>query len=1055
MSCLLARALPLALSPCFLLVLTRPIEAQVITTSTSVGPASPAPQRTPLGWTDHSAKLAGVYPYGAVYALAVNANETRVYVGEGASIAAIDPTQLHDPNQTTGVLHAGLLTRIPVDATIIQLEPDNVPGGDAEDDYLYVAGGDFGLLKVNLNSVPTSPPSTPVDCPTCAVTVLEGPAYPAQPRAIGDTVNDAWCMDVAIVDATSPTPDLLLALFSNTFVDQPIQSGPPLTQSELYVYDLATVRSATGPIAPLRTIFLDPDGPITPALRRDAMAYSIAIDGLTAYVAMGTGGILKVNPYADFNQSPPVWGPDFQSDLTSWYSGGNCASCTCTQSLSHGFFEPSARVCSVAVAGGHLYAAADDRGLIDIALNQTWAHTGMTVSAFVLKEDQADAQGNLECHVTYARFVAAAVDGNQRHVVVGSGSLPARLAEGAPYFNFGRIGWELNPGGAKDDPNYDPDLANPGLEQLYRFDDSGSGTLTYVTGGLNVDAAQWGGLALAKGPASQSWSIYAQHIVPQFTPTDIPRGIGRFTYASGAMIGEYAGRGLSPFGGSYALVDPDLLLLPNEGPLGSQNIGWLKLNTSGATIPEKITEVTGTSTLAANGLSIVPFNGQWTKANVVPSQTDDEWIAQPYQYGWRFRRMTHGAPGPVEWWQVPAPAEATDPASSPDTTGTLCVLPNGKNCRLTGAFYISSTIDPRGSSNLLAMTRSGTREGLVLYDRDDLFQAATAGPNPPGPCDYNNCSSAAGNPAACWQNAQCWLFTPPALGDPTDPYPDLSTMSGAPRVLTTHPEIAPGWCASATNCVDRRLAYRSVYSWRSKVARVPVASGSGADKYFLVCAAGSRFDDGLLASGSPGVDPDAGKAQIVMFDLTNITQFPNQTLVGAVVPRVGLGPKNDADHLRMGQAIAVTTATLGTPDGSQHRTYAFVADFGGRVLAFDITTLPGAGTHPEDSVIPLAGVWQAPASTFDGYHENVSDIVVDDRGSAPILYASAMRLGIVRLRPELEPAAGGLYTVAFRDPRVINTPGLAHGLALRFTASGEPQLLVAEKNNGVRIYGSL
>jgi hypothetical protein len=108
--------------------------------------------------------MVGTYPYGSVYGLALNADGSRAYVSEGASIAAIDTTAMY---QTTGNKYAGLLTRIPVDATIMGLAVDEVPTdnqqSDPYDDWLFVAGGDFGLLRVNLNAVPTSPPGSPSD----------------------------------------------------------------------------------------------------------------------------------------------------------------------------------------------------------------------------------------------------------------------------------------------------------------------------------------------------------------------------------------------------------------------------------------------------------------------------------------------------------------------------------------------------------------------------------------------------------------------------------------------------------------------------------------------------------------------------------------------------------------------------------------------------------------------------------------------------------------------------------------------------------------------------
>ncbi|MBI5431485.1 MAG: hypothetical protein HZA52_01510 [Planctomycetes bacterium] len=390
-------------------------------------------------------QLAGTYPYGAVYGVALNPAGTRAYVSEGASLSALDLAALQDPKVSGLNLHQGLLGRIPVDATFMNMLVDADADGSADDDYVYVAGGDMGLLRVDLGGLPTNGD----DCPTCAVISLDGPTYPPAIRPVSEVVNDHWCMDVAMVAGSDGThPDLLVALFATTvWVYQPPAQPRPETQSELRAYSLAAVRVASGPVAPLGSVILDPTGGTNPTLPADAMSYAIAVDGSSVYVAMGTGGILKVDPGAYLGgtllpvQGPPMSNPAQYPDLATYYAAkGVCGTCgTGAPYSSTAFFESNARVCDVAVAGGYLYAAADDRGLVEIDLAQPWGQN-MAVSGFVC-ESPTTGPEPISCAVTYARFVAAEASAGVRRVVVGSGGSPARLAEAGPYYNYGRMGW--------------------------------------------------------------------------------------------------------------------------------------------------------------------------------------------------------------------------------------------------------------------------------------------------------------------------------------------------------------------------------------------------------------------------------------------------------------------------------------------------------------------------------------------------------------------------------------------------------------------------------------
>ena len=154
-----------------------------------------------------------------------------------------------------------------------------------------------------------------------------------------------------------------------------------------------------------------------------------------------------------------------------------------------------------------------------------------------------------------------------------------------------------------------------------------------------------------------------------------------------------------------------------------------------------------------------------------------------------------------------------------------------------------------------------------------------------------------------------------------------------------------------------------------------------------------------------------------------------------------LGPTPEA------AAIDVETAER---DG---RVLAFVADHGGKVLAYDVTDLLHS---PTDALVPL-DVWEAPFSLWDHNSNTLRSIVVDratwTEGDTEhdelVIYAGIQRIGVQALVWDDEERR-------FLEQVLVQTPGNANYVELRIddrdTSNVIKTLLVAD-GVGVRILG--
>ncbi|HEU4420372.1 MAG TPA: hypothetical protein VFT55_15660, partial [Planctomycetota bacterium] len=408
------------------------------------------------------------YGFGDPTALAVNAAETRAYVGEGAAVSILDLAVLSNPMPASAVL-----ARILVDASVVALTLDET------NQRLLVAGGSYGLLDI----------------------ALGGASFPVTVR---DDPGDKVCFEVAL------TPTHALAVFG------------AVNASELRIYDRATLAlvSTTG----LGT----------------GTAFAIALEGTFAYVALGIGGLARV----DFSvpASPVVQaGPVFPVSV---------------------FGEP-ARARDVAVDSGRLYAAVDGYGLLAVRTSVAWG-PGMAMSVIPLTGPAPGGTATL-----YAHHVAA-LGGI---VAVGANVVAGREADGGPFTSYGPMNYSLAVGG----------VVTPAplaaMDALFLFQQGATGLVQLQREDL---AGAWRELILRP---TRLWEV---HLGLGF--------VARTAAVPVSVLATYRPVGNAPAEVLVSLRDPDIIL-SGQDSAGTVYAGLLDISN-----PDLIAPVAGTASNPGLGL---------------------------------------------------------------------------------------------------------------------------------------------------------------------------------------------------------------------------------------------------------------------------------------------------------------------------------------------------------------------------------------------------------------------------------------------------------------------
>lgn len=396
---------------------------------------------------------------------------------------------------------------------------------------LFVAGGSFGLLSVDL-------------------------AAPSRPVTTHDDPGDLVCFEAAL------SPAHVVAVFGAA------------NASQLRVYDRATL------------------APVGAAPLGAGTAFAFALDGTFAYVAMGTGGLVRVDlssPAAPAVQPGPVF--------------------------PIGVFGEPARVRDIDVEDGRIYAAADGLGLVATRTSLPWG-TGTPYSSFPLSGPVATGGT--------APLYAHRVDALGALVYVGANSKAGREADGGPFTSFGPMDYTLAVGG----------VVTPGPlaqhDALVVFQLGASGLVE--TQATAVDSP-W--RELIARPAL----VYGEHA---FAGLYV-----RSAANVASVVASHRGTVYQPAEALLSLRDPDLVLSGQDGA-GSAWVGLLDIGD-----PDAIAPVPGT---AASGSFGLWFDAQWLDAQPtrewLVGNGEDDWrlyrfdAAQPAQtVAWGVRSPDDPLPG--------------------------------------------------------------------------------------------------------------------------------------------------------------------------------------------------------------------------------------------------------------------------------------------------------------------------------------------------------------------------------------------------------------------------
>ena len=375
-----------------------------------------------------------------------------------------------------------LANPLPASAVLARIPVDASVVGlrlDESNQRLFVAGGSFGLASLDLGS-------------------------PTFPLTTHDDPGDQVCFDVEL------TATHVLAVFGAK------------NASLLRLYDRTT-------LAPVASLGLG-----------TGTAFALTIEGTFAYLAMGTGGLVRVdfaNPAAPVLQPGPVFPV--------------------------GVFGEPARARDITVNNGRLYIAADGLGLVATRTSLPWG-PGLTWSAFALQGSAGGSPAPL-----YGFRVAA--DGN--FVYVGATSKAGREHDGGPFTSFGPMNFSLAVGGVvTPSPLADSDalvvfqLGATGLVQVQQ---------------ANV-AGFWRDLV------ARSNRVYDVHAFDGF--------VVRNAAAVGTVLASHHGKVNLPAEAFLSLRDPDIVLSGQDGA-GPHYMGLLELSD-----PDAIAAIPGTSAQGSFGL---------------------------------------------------------------------------------------------------------------------------------------------------------------------------------------------------------------------------------------------------------------------------------------------------------------------------------------------------------------------------------------------------------------------------------------------------------------------
>ena len=232
----------------------------------------------------------------------------------------------------------------------------------------------------------------------------------------------------------------------------------------------------------------------------------------------------------------------------------------------------------------------------------------------------------------------------------------------------------------------------------------------------------------------------------------------------------------------------------------------------------------------------------------------------------------------------------------------------------------------------------------------------------------------------------------------------------------------------------------------------------------VVDSSGSAPVSGVLKLITPSIDPsfvpdpvwldnyDPGFLQI--FDISDPWSIAADSIETVTNP----SNPSDTQQVIKPYRTSIDPLILSDPGGAAFRvetlefmiggvtkTFAFVAEFSGKVEVFDITdALYRTSTGSQSPIFS----WEAPLSVFDSYPNNIRAIAVDRLvNNSAMVYVGVSRMGIMSI--PFSPATGFLDA----ERHLVKTPGEVWGLELRDDSDPSRRtLLCADSYGGNRVY---
>ncbi|MBI5364878.1 MAG: hypothetical protein HZA53_17000 [Planctomycetes bacterium] len=947
-------------------------------------------------------ELQAAYPWGEQLSAETTPDGRRAFVAPGAGISVLDTSALAFPNQPVP-----LVQRIETpDCAAVAMAYFRGPG--ANQHQLFLAGGTGGLWRVGL--CPELFQSPPVLCASPSI---------ARVAFVGDAHVQKRCVDVAVI---ANQPLALGPLVFGLFAARADSAAGP---SELLAYRVLSDGST-----PLYARFVFGAGMVPVSAAATALAVD-PFDPNSLYVAMGTGGIFKLGiatvPFTAVALTVPP-----------------CPLSACPAGES----VRDLCVARPSILAGSLFAALEYGRVVEYAL------AGPGIGLPVVHP--------VPCG--YPEKLAAFGDPAGRLLLaVATKAAPSIEVDTAAPYRITGIWSNLCVRPGVQDPN---GPQPPGCEevQLLQRTTLASGLPLTVAARIPV-AGDWGSVLLER-PANSN--------VPRFLTASSRAGfevrritsLGTLGHAETATVIERIGVhidlgfaavdgfaselnpalfsfGLDPAGAT--LYETGMLQAPLQPPFDVLPVpGTERLCTSSAlgasACPDAPNPYVGGLLGGAHWVDpldpsrevFLPGRATWIRVDGqckpidahcskpcggrAPALWKQDYLdpSDPSALGWQLVSLRPGN-GAVEregldlhWWQLACPSQF-DPLKS-ETTDYI-------------HSYWSSEL-----SDVVLVSRAGSEFGFKLLSRANLavLSALTCSPLLRG------------------------------IGERLPPPPALAYLEARTHYERESPgtddqgnELDP--CNVNALCSPTPNFFRNLFNNRTHTFRARNPAGAARVVAAVVAGYVATGPSTQFVVQPPSCQWDSyyGKGMLVFYDVTDtLASFAPPTLLRIAL---GPGPIVPGDSTE-GHFWAVETRTYGS--GTAERTMAFAADLLGRMVVFDVSTDrlwpaartpylpdPSTGLPATPLLAPHAAV-DFPIDAVDGLRQSCVDLVLDRN----FVYCAVGRAGV-----------GVVDVTNPAQPQVVmmlDTPGLALGVALRRLANGTEQLLVGDSRCGLRVYGA-